>query len=91
MGDNKGVTARCSSTVPVLSAYHLPGKKMTFPLSLYTYYIIWYRVGQQASPGPQRCSVHGDGQPVRKGSAPMLFSMMCGSESCRYYFCVDPG
>ena len=24
---------------------------------------------QQASPGPQRCSVHGDGPPVRKGSA----------------------
>ena len=25
--------------------------------------------GQQASPGPHRCSVHGDRPPVRKGSA----------------------
>ena len=39
--------------------------------------------GQQASPGSQRCYVHGDGPPVSKGSAAFqycYFSMICGAE-----------
>ena len=46
--------------------------------------------GQQASPGPQR----GVLSTVMAGLCPcsmLLFSMMVGAESCRCYFCVDPG